>query len=279
VGDFNGDGKQDLAVVNVGPEFDPGSVSILLGNGDGTFQAAVNYAVGVGAVAIAAGDFDGDGKLDLVVSNNYYSSNDLSILFGNGDGTFQPAVSFSQGFSGVFIAAADFNGDGKLDLAVSTGLGGNSVGILLGNGDGTFQAPTTYAAGNEATPIAVADFNGDGKLDLAVGDTFAVAILLGNGDGTFQPATYNNTYGGQSIAIADFNGDGKPDLALSSQSAGYAVGILLGNGDGTFQPAMRFAAGQVPYFVAVGDFNGDGRQDLAVANEFNTVSILTNKTR
>jgi len=149
----------------------------------------------------------------------------------------------------------------------------------LGNGNGTFQAPTTYPAGNDPTPIAVADFNGDGKLDLAVADTFAVAILLGNGDGTFQPSTYNNTYGGQSIAIADFNGDGNLDLVLSGQSAGYAVGILLGNGDGTFQPATRFAAGQVPYFVAVGDFNGDGRQDLAVANEFNTVSILTNKTR
>ena len=182
--DFNGDGKVDLAATNTG--FDPasGTISILLGNGDGTFQAAVNYANGTGSGpgSVAAADFNADGKLDLAVANE--ASNNLSILLGNGDGTFQGAVNLASGNGPHSVAIGDFNGDGKPDLAVAV-FGPGSVFIRLGNGDGTFQSVTSYAAGDGPTSVAIADFNGDGKLDLAVVNNVSgnVSILLGSGDG------------------------------------------------------------------------------------------------
>ena len=158
-GDFNGDGKLDLVVAN-----NVSTVSVFLGNGDGTFQPAVNYAAGSSPKAVAVGDFNGDGKLDLAVANAF--SNNVSILFGNGDGTFQPAVNYSVPCCPSSVALGDFNGDGKLDLVVTT----NSASVLLGNGDGTFQPALNYAAGSSPATVAVGDFNGDGKLDLAVTD-------------------------------------------------------------------------------------------------------------
>ena len=268
VGDFNGDGKPDMVVANSGDN----TVGVLLGNGDGTFQAQVTYAVGSSPYAVAVGDFNGDGYLDFAVAND--GSNNVSILLGNGDGTFRAAVSYAVGLGAFSVAVADFNADGHLDLAVAdSGIG--KVSVLLGNGDGTFQTPLNYAVGSNPRAVAVGDFNGDGKLDLAVANTNGnnVSILLGNGNGTFEPAVnYAAGTSPSSVAVGDFNNDGRPDLAVANSTS---VDVLIGNGDGTFQSAASFAAGTSPEGVAAGDFNGDGNQDLVVANSGSSnVSIL-----
>jgi len=280
VGDFNRDGKPDLAVVSqVGTTGN--IVGVLLGNGDGTFQNQVGYAVGNTPQSVAVGDFNGDGKLDLVVTNT--ADGTISVLLGNGDGTFQNQVTYVTGKGPYSVAVGDFNGDGKLDLVVTnTDLAvanaPGAVNVLLGNGNGTFQNQVTYATGNNPLSVAVSDFNGDGKLDLVVANydaftsTNTVSVLLGNGDGTFQnQVTYATTAESISVAVGDFNGDGKPDLAVASG----AVNVLLGNGDGTFQNQVTYSTGDSAYSVVVADFDGDGKLDLAVANgDDNTVSVL-----
>ena len=272
VGDFNGDGKPDLAVVNSYSN----NVSILLGNGDGTFQIHVDYPTGAQPGSVAIGDFNGDGKLDLAVVNSY--SNNVSVLLGNGNGTFQPAVSYGTG-SGTgpaFVAVGDFNRDGKLDLAVANSNSSN-VSVLLGNGDGTFQTAVNYDVGGAPTSIAVGDFNHDGKLDLAVavpvpGPSTYVSVLLGNGDGTFQTAVnYNAPYAPDAVAVGDFNGDGNLDLVVGNRSSN--ISVFLGNGDGTFRTAVNYSAGYNPSSVAVGDFNNDGTLDLAVANSGSSTTV------
>ena len=271
VGDFNGDGKPDLAVTN----YSSFSVSVLLGNGEGTFQPAVNYATGNYPFSVAVGDFNGDGKLDLVVAN--FGGNSVSVLLGNGDGTFQPAVLYAAGSNPISVAVGDFNGDGKLDLAVADYANFSNVSVLLGNGDGTFQPAVSYASGSEARSVAVGDFNGDGQLDLAVANDIGgiVSVLLGKGDGTFQPPV--NYFAGaspSSVAVGDFNGDGKLDLAVANNGGGN-ISVLLGNGDGSFQTAVNYAVGNAPVTITVGDFNGDGTLDLAVSNQVsNNVSVL-----
>ena len=274
VGDFNGDGKPDVAVVSLANS----SVEIFLGNGDGTFTQAVNSPVMLSIYPsfIVAGDFNGDGKLDLVA---FESSGDATILLGNGDGTFTIGSSINYGsyFEATAAAVGDFNGDGKLDLAVTNYYEG-TVTILLGNGDGTFtpagNSPATVAY---AQFIAVGDFNGDGKPDLAVLGGGSLTILLGNGDGTFTQASGSPVtvgYENNSIAVGDFNGDGKQDLAVTGFYYPW-VFILLGNGDGTFIAAANAYVGNGPSSVAVGDFNRDGIPDLAVANNYdNTVTYL-----
>jgi uncharacterized protein (DUF2141 family) len=262
VADFNGDGKPDMAVSH---EDGTGNISIMLGNGDGTFQPPLTYAAGSGASMVTVGDFNGDGKPDLAVAHLCCEAGgNVSILLGNGDGTFQPQVTYPAGSYPIALAIGDFNGDGKLDLAVAVGLG---VSILLGNGDGTFQGQVTYPAGAGPASVAVGDFNGDGKLDLAV-ISFGVAILLGNGDGTFQPPQFfPPAVGPFSVTVGDFNGDGKLDLAVALYDDNVAVAILLGNGDGTFQPAVGYAPTTLGSsdFVAIADLDGDGKQDLAIA--------------
>ncbi len=282
VADFNGDGKPDLVTANRGDN----SFSVLLGNGDGTFQAAHNFAVGNAPVFVAAGDFNGDGKLDLVTANlgtfdsthNTFVGGGVSVLLGNGDGSFQTAQNFALGGLPGSVAVGDFNGDGKSDLAVSLRTGSSgAVSILLGNGHGTFQTAQTFALGGVPASVAAADFNGDGKLDLAAsvanGSSGAISVLLGNGDGTFQIA--HNLAVGQApgaVVVGDFNGDGKSDLAAPN-FFGSNVSVLLGNGDGSFQTAQNFAAGAFTTSVAAADFNGDGKTDLTVGLS-GTVSVL-----
>jgi hypothetical protein len=276
-GDFNGDGKLDLAVANYGDN----TVSILLGNNDGTFQSQVTYATGVSPISVAVGDFNGDGKPDLVVANQLASPYTVSILIGNGDGTFQPHVDYKTGNAPYAVAVGDFNGDGKLDLAVATG-DSNGVAVLLGNGDGTFKPQVTYFTGNGPRGVAVGDFDGDGILDLAVTNyqpsSSTVSILLGKGDGTFKPqVSYATGDAPGAVVVADLNEDGILDLAVANYGSFtlvYSVSILLGNGDGTFQPQVTYATATIPGGVAVGDFNSDGFLDLAVANtNSNTIGI------
>jgi hypothetical protein len=285
-GDFNNDGKLDLAVTNFAGGASS-TVSIFIGNGDGTFLPGVSYSVGSGPFSVVTGDFNRDGKLDLAVANK--NDHTVSILLGNGDGTFQTHVDYPAILAGAGsldvadVALGDFNGDGKLDLAV-TNPGSDQVSILLGNGDGIFQNPVSYstgASGSHPTAVSAADFNGDGKLDLAVTNltTETVAILLGNGDGTFTlHGSYSTTggamFGPSAMTTGDFKGDGKVDLAITDQQDN-SVSILVGNGDGTFQSPLEFTTGNFADGVAAGDFNGDGRLDVAVANYGdNTVSVM-----
>ncbi|MGA3076374.1 MAG: FG-GAP-like repeat-containing protein [Bryobacteraceae bacterium] len=248
----------------------PSSSSIAL-------SAPSAFGAGTDPDSAAAGDFNGDGKLDLAVANE--GSNNVSILLGKSDGTFQAAVDYGAGSNPSSVAVGDFRDDGKLDLVVAND-GSDNVSILLGNGDGTFQAAVNYGVGSAPTSVAVGDFNGDGKLDLAVVNELSnnFSILLGNGDGTFQAAVnYGAGLSLFSVAVGDFNGDGKLDLAVASGGSDY-VSVLLGNGDGTFKTAVQYVAGLEPISVAVADFNGDGKLDLAVANyESNNVSILLGK--
>jgi hypothetical protein len=267
--DFNKDGKFDLAVISLD------AISILLGNGDGTFAPPVQYGAGNGPIYLTAGDFNGDGNVDLATADTV--SLTISILLGNGDGTFQADVTYPGGALPLGITNGDFNGDGKLDLAVTEWFGSNTVAILLGNGDGTFQPLTEYATGLTPNLVITADFNQDGRLDLAVGNDFAntVSILLGNGDGTFQQhhdfATGPNNGG---IVGADYNGDGRTDLAICNQT-GNTVSILLGNGDGTFQVHVDYATAANPLLITQADLNADGILDLVTENGTSeTISVL-----
>jgi len=289
VRDVNGDGKPDLLVLNqcanAGACAD-GTVAVLLGNGDGSFQGAATFAPGGQyAYSVATGDVNGDGKLDLLVADQRTSGGTIGVLLGKGDGTFQRAMSYSSGGQYAYsVAIADVNQDGKPDLLVANYDG--TAGVLLGNGDGSFHAAVTYSSGgNYAYSVAVADVDGDGKPDLLVANgclsvtscaTGGIGVLLGRGDGTFEQAVSYGS-GGQnaySVAVADLNGDGKPDLLLANKYVGngnYAngvIGVLLGNGDGTFQPAVSYSSGgYVAYSVTIGDVNGDGKPDLIVTNE------------
>jgi hypothetical protein len=271
VGDFNNDGKLDVAVANNHDN----TVSIYLGHGDGTFGTPNTYAVGNGPLGLAASDLNHDGKLDLVVANN--SDATVGVLIGNGDGTFQNEVTYAAGNGPYAISVGDFDRDGFLDIVVTNSTD-NTVSILLGNGDGTLQTQDIDAVGTSPEGIYVEDFNGDGIADLAVVNTGdnAVGILVGVGDGTFQSqVTYavgNHPIGG--VAAGDLNGDGKPDLAVSNASDN-TVSILLGNGDGTFQGQVAYAVGFQPIGIVITDLNHDGKLDLVVADEYDdSVGLL-----
>jgi len=296
VDDLNGDGKLDLVVTNEcanSISCASGSVSVLMGNGDGTFLAAVRYSSGgFHPASVAVADANGDGKPDLIVANqlgcNSCASGTVSVLLGKGDGTFQAAVSYGSGGDPAdSVVAADVNGDGKPDLVVmNQALCGSlcedgQVGVLLSNGDGTFQTAVIYDSGAYlGYSVAVADVNGDGKLDLVVANgstsrclscgVSTFGVLLGNGNGTFKPVVTYALFADDglpmSLAVADVNGDGKPDLVVTNDS-NSSVNVLLGKGDGTFQAPAIYALGSVGITsVAVADVDGDGKPDLVVAN-------------
>ena len=304
--DVNGDGNLDLIVANESQSKTDaeGSISVMLGKGNGTFRPPVNYSSGgQSAYSVSVADVNGDGKLDLIVANGCLGANcstgGVGVLLGKGNGTFKAVVTYSSGAPSVFgshVAVGDLNGDGKLDLAVATtGAGCGSgcpkglVAVLLGNGDGTFKKAKTYGTGgfDAIGWVAIADVNGDKKADLVVANYCSVecsfppaegsvGVLLGKGNGTFLAVkTYpSGGDGAVSVAVADLNKDGKADILVANcgpeacgpGSPGGNVGVLLGKGNGTFKPVVSYPAENSPFNVAAADLNGDGNLDIVVSN-------------
>jgi len=272
VGDFNGDGKLDLAICNQEGGDLANTLFVLLGDGAGNFTLASSFATGRDPVSVVVGDFNGDGRLDLAVSN--LVSGTISIMLGDGTGSF---TLFSSVFTnnGSEVAVGDFNGDGKLDLAV-TSFNGDFVSILLGDGTGNFNLASTVFTGDNPSSIGVGDFNGDGILDLVVTnyESYTVSILLGDGKGNFAPAPGAATGDSPSSAVVgDFNGDGKLDLAITN-FWGKTLTILLGDGTGNFTAGSSPTVGLHGGLVVTGDFNGDGNLDLAVVGGYGEIVIL-----
>lgn len=278
VADFNNDGYQDLAVANTGD----GTVSVLLGSGNGSFGAPVSFSAGIDPVALVAADFNGDGQADLAVVAN--GDDAVAILLNTGGGSFGPAVEvpLGTGYSPVAITVGDWSGDGIADLAVAN-FDADSVSILFGRGDGSFAlAPATYATGFAPVGIVAADFNRDGLTDLAVANSVdnTVSILLASSPGVFRPqsAIYAGE-GPSGLIVVDLNGDGRLDLAVANAGdyqSGFdtAVAVLLGQGDGSFTPAAFTWSGFGTWAIAAGDFDGDGRMDVAVT-AFDGLEVLT----
>jgi Bacterial Ig-like domain (group 3)/FG-GAP-like repeat len=296
--DLNGDGNSDIVVASSGfSGANSGQVSILLGNGDGTFQTPANIPVVAPITGVTIDDMNGDGKLDLVVVGLtlFNGGTGLEVLPGKGDGTFGTAIPAPDGVQGLVAVTADFNNDRKKDIATSTGQ------ILLGKGDGTFTLqpatlPTLTPTGgnpNTQTGIAAADFNKDGNIDLAVTNAVALTVDLyfGNGDGTFTyQESYPSVFGHQNIQTTDIDGDGNADLFVGTASGGgYGTDVnaqglflsLLNNGTGRMaaahaylpaQPALQF-----PVVYDMADFNGDKKPDILTigADAGNTTALLS----
>lgn len=283
--DFDADGLLDLATAN----FDTHDVSVMLGNADGTFQAAQDFAASNGPLSIVTGDLNADGQLDLVTANNA----DVSVLLGNGNGSFQAPANLDIGSLPTSVAVGDFNADGKLDLGVASNVfypgyvgyysyyPGFHVGranVLLGNGSGGFAAPSVTPLGyGYHESAALADYNGDGKLDFATANHYygTVAVLPGSGNGTLGTASsFAVASAARSLLAEDVSGDGAVDLIKSNQYSN-SVGVLLGSGSGSFESAQFYPTGNYPSAVALADLNNDGDSDLVTANWGDgTLSVL-----
>ncbi|HEU4509641.1 MAG TPA: VCBS repeat-containing protein, partial [Pyrinomonadaceae bacterium] len=281
------DGIPDLAGSGIN------AAAVMLGNGNGTFRPQVNFPVGGQTQDLAAGDFNGDGRVDLVVSINDPAIS-LSLITGNGDGTFNAPVNFeNNGFreDSPAVVATDLDNDGRLDVVLAHGIScftspcvaARTITVMLGFGDGTFQLPIEIEVGTGMSRIAVGDFNRDGIKDLAIaGDNSQLYTLLGVGNGTFlqQPTiimTADQLFvDGSDVDIADLNGDTIEDLVVAIATNGSRTAILLGNGDGTFQPARIITEPRirVPQYQVIADFNRDGFQDIALALANGTEGLM-----
>ena len=277
VGDFNEDGVPDIVIADEHGG-NGGRIGILLGNGDGTFQRITYYGSGPEPLHVAVADFNHDGHLDLVTDSYQVSwvGQRLFVELGNGDGSFQPPVSFKA--QGIIPTVADFNHDGNPDVLT---LDGRYINVLLGNGDGTFQRPVTTVMSHQslvgAVNVTVADFNNDGIMDAAVvTGVRQIFMLLGNGDGTFFPFLTSRGRGFlylEVVAAGDFNHDGNVDL-VAGDAGRKQIGVLLGNGDGTFQVPVLYPTGSLPNVVTIADFNGDGSLDIASTDYFEKAVVV-----
>jgi len=293
IGDLDGDAIPDVVTANGASD----DVSVLLGNGDGTFQPHMEYGDMVAPLRVVIADFNGDARPDIVVA----SANGASVLLGNGDGTFQPNVDYGPEIN--WVAVGDLNQDGKLDLATSGP--DRFVGAMLGNGDGTFQQRigSTRSSLSTVSSVEIGDMNGDGRDDIIIGateryfthggyfvDQSCFETDIGNGDGGFS---YKQNYilgfqSPMSVHLADVTQDGRLDALLTEV---YSLGVTPGNGDGTFQysvgpgglggvPYYYFGPNQVPWDVAVADFDNDHRPDVATSNlDVNGVTVLLGRAQ
>ncbi len=256
IGDFDSDGRPDVAVLSESTS----SLVLMTNTGGGAFRSGKAINVGATPTALVHGDFNGDGKLDVAV----ISRNGLAILFGNGNGTFQPLANIADA-SGNALAVADFNGDGKLDL-VAGDSGSDQLRLLLGNGNGTFQPIVLVPAGGNPASLLSGDLNGDGKADIlvATGHAGQIATLLGHGNGTFEPPELAPLPGATALAIGDFNEDGNLDVACGATLSGQsAVALLLGDGAGHLgNPVSVVSEGTGPAVITAADLDHDGHLDL-----------------
>jgi hypothetical protein len=272
-GDFDRDGKLDLATANHGER----TISVLPGNGDGTFRAAVTYTTPNNPYSITTADFNRDGLLDLAIS----PLGGIGIMLANGSGGFEPVVSYPA--ASEMVSYGDFNHDNKLDLVTASELG-QTVSVLLGNGDGTFQAAINSSTGPGSAPrsVVVGDFNRDGKADVAVAflSSPTINIMLGNGDGSLRPPSYTSPSINTPVDLkaGDFNGDGKLDLVSTGIFLGPNADVFLGKGDGTMQAPVSFGLSPGAIAVSVADFNFDTRPDLAISVNGQVSVVMLNST-
>jgi hypothetical protein len=279
VGRFNADGFPDLVVA--GPDT---NVSVLLGNGAGSFGTATTWSTGPeprwGARSVSVGDMNGDTVADVVAT----SAEGVSVLLGNGDGTFTaPLTRDVGGIAPEGLALGDFNGDSNLDAVYGTGAAGNYVGVLLGSGDGTFASSREVPAGAVPMEVAVGFLNRDRNLDIAATNarSNSVSVVLGRGDGTFGGfrsfgASNRAVSGPAGLAIGDLNRDSRADLVVANSDAND-VGVLVGYGNGIFGALRNYPTGRTPTSVAIGNLNAGSDPDLAVSNlGSNNVSVLLN---
>jgi hypothetical protein len=279
--DLDGDDDKDLVTANdLEP---PDNVSMLLNNGDGTFQEAVNYTAGIHPKSIFAADLDNDGDNDLAVADS--GSNDVSIFINNGNATFQDAAYYSVADYPTAVISVDFNNDGFNDIATANKAISYDVSVLLNNGNGTFQPAVNYEASwrnSMCSSIFAADFNGDNYQDLVVGHAIIdkISIFLNNGDGSFQDAIdYESGYGVSSVFAADLDGDGDSDVAATNIEPSN-VTVFSNNGDGSFERDISYGVPRPPLFARGADFDGDEDIDLAVTSYHGPgtgcISILSN---
>ena len=281
VADVDGNGYGDIvtAIQEYGDA--KGLVTVNLGSFESFTNSAVYSSGGNWASSVAVADLNNDGKLDIVVTNYACSpceQSTVGVLLGNGDGTFQPVVTYNvNAEQALGVVVGDLNNDGKPDLMVAAFYG---ISVLLGNGDGTFQSAVVTPFGIGFTSIVAGDVNGDHNLDVVASGQYGLAVFLGKGDGTFQtPVDYSSgaASGGwaQSVVLGDLNRDGSLDIAAANYPDG-TVGVLLNKGDGTFAPAELFDTGaSLSWSLAIGDVTGDLKPDLVVANQSGSFSVLT----
>ena len=288
VADVNHDGNLDIVAGNgLCPNgVCTDEVSVLLGNGDGTFRSPVTYAVPADVGRFVLGDFNGDSKLDIAMTNGAINSTSacdcISVLLGNGDGTFQGPAIITHPPAGYpeALAAGYFKAAGKLDLAVTLGFEStDKVQIMLGNGDGTFTPGEIYDLAPSSMSIVASDFRNDQKTDLAIAEFegMGVAVLLGNGDGTFEQPVVYKVSAAIAVAAADLSNNGIVDLVVASDYPSGSATVFKGNGNGTFQAPQVYPAGQFLFGVAIADFNGDHLPDITMPDFYGSAEdVLLN---